>query len=184
MANVILASQSPRRKELLGYILPDFQVLPADIDESVLPEEAPRDYVLRMAKEKGAAIADNHRADLVIASDTIVLHEGQVLGKPRNRAEAFEMLRQMSGKTHQVYTAVSLQQQDKHRTALTEATVQFYELTDAEINHYLDSGEYADKAGAYGIQGRASVFVKAVEGDYYSIVGFPVGAVNQMLKEF
>ena len=90
----------------------------------------------------------------------------------------------MSGKTHHVYTGIALQQGEKRRTALTEASVSFYELTEAEINRYLDSGEYADKAGAYGIQGQASVFVKAVQGDYYSIVGFPVGAVNQMLKEF
>lgn len=184
MENVILASQSPRRKELLHYLVEEFRIMPADIDESVLAGEDPAAYVLRMAQEKGEKIAKDHRKALVIASDTIVVHEGQILGKPQNRENAFKMLQQMSGKTHHVYTGVALQQGEKRRTALTEASVSFYELTEAEINRYLDSGEYADKAGAYGIQGRASVFVKAVQGDYYSIVGFPVGAVNQMLKEF
>lgn len=181
---IILASQSPRRRELLGYLVTDFQVMPADIDETVLLAETPENYVMRMANTKGDKVAAGRQEDLVISSDTIVVCESQILGKPHDRKEAYEMLRQLSGGTHLVYTAVVLQQGEKRSQALTQAAVSFYDLTDAEINRYLDSGECTDKAGAYGIQGQASVFVKAIQGDYYSIVGFPVGAVNQMLKEF
>ena len=181
---IILASQSPRRRELLGHLVTDFQVLPADIDETVLLDEGPTDYVMRMANTKGDKVAKSYPDDLIISSDTIVVWDKQILGKPRDRKEAFEMLRQLSGAAHLVYTGVVLQKGAKRSQALTQAEVSFYDLTDAEINRYLDSGEYADKAGAYGIQGQAGVFVKEIQGDYYSIVGFPVGAVNQMLKEF
>lgn len=181
---IILASQSPRRRELLGHLVTDFQVLSADIDETVLLDESPTDYVMRMANTKGDKVAKSYSDDLVISSDTIVVWDKQILGKPHDRKEAFEMLRQLSGAAHLVYTGVVLQKGAKRSQALSQAEVSFYDLTDAEINRYLDSGEYADKAGAYGIQGQAGVFVKEIQGDYYSIVGFPVGAVNQMLKEF
>ncbi|MFV0558254.1 MAG: Maf family protein [Enterococcus sp.] len=181
---IILASQSPRRKELLGYLVPEFQVLPADIDETIQAADVPEEYVLRMAREKARAIAKTHPNDLVIASDTIVVVQNKILGKPASREEAFEMLASMSGATHQVYTAVVMCSNDTIKERIVPANVTFFALTEAEINHYLDQEEYQDKAGAYGIQGKASVFVQRVDGDYYSIVGFPVGVVNQMLKEF
>lgn len=157
--------------------------MPADIDETV-HEQMPQDYVMKMAEDKAAVIAKDHPGDIVIASDTIVALENQILGKPKDRAEAFEVLRNLSGRSHMVYTSVVIRRSEQIEKALTEAKVSFFDLTDEEINDYLDTGEYADKAGSYGIQGAASLFVKEISGDYYAIVGFPVGVVHQMLKNF
>ncbi len=181
---IILASQSPRRKELLAHLIADFKVEPADIDETVHEGDQPEEYVMSMAKAKAKKVAEAHPDDLVIACDTIVVNHGQILGKPSDREDAYRMLAGMSGGMHHVYTAVVIRRGHRIAQALVPAKVLFFELTEAEINDYLDSGEYTDKAGAYGIQGRAGLFVKKVDGDYYSIVGFPVGVVNQMLKQF
>ncbi|MCD5002163.1 septum formation protein Maf [Enterococcus saccharolyticus] len=180
---VILASQSPRRKELLRLLIEDFTILPADIDETIHETDEPTEYVSRMAQEKAAVISRQYPEDLVIASDTIVANN-RILGKPTSRAHAKEMLLSMSGKTHSVYTAVVLQTATKKVQRLASAEVTFYPLTEDEIDRYLEKNEYMDKAGAYGIQGSAAVFVEKVVGDFYSIVGFPVGLVNQLLKEF
>ncbi|MFC4772511.1 Maf family protein [Enterococcus hermanniensis] len=182
--SVILASQSPRRKELLRWLIPDFSIQPADIDEEVKVQYTPKEYVMEMAQQKAAVIAKKHPEDLVIASDTTVVWHDQILGKPKSREEAFEMLRGMSGETHLVYTSVVLRKATQIEEQLTFAKVTFYPLSEEEINRYLDSGDYKDKAGAYGIQNGAGVFVEKIEGDYYSIVGFPIGTVNQMLKKF
>lgn len=181
---VILASQSPRRKELLSWLIPEFTVQPADVDEEIKVEHTPKEYVQEMARQKAAVIAESHPHDLVIASDTVVVLEEKILGKPKNRQEAYDMLEAMNGGSHIVYTAVVLRQGKQIEEALTSAVVTFYSLTADEIENYLDTGDYKDKAGAYGIQHQAGVFVKKIEGDYYSIVGFPVGKVNQMLKSF
>lgn len=181
---VILASQSPRRQELLRWLIADFAVQPADINEEVKDQYAPTDYVMEMARQKAAVVADEQPEALVIASDTVVVLDDQILGKPKSREEAFSMLKNMSGGSHLVYTSVVIRQGDQRAEKLTSAKVTFYPLTDEEINRYLDSDDYKDKAGAYGIQNGAGVFVEQIDGDYYSIVGFPVGAVNQMLKEF
>lgn len=180
---IILASQSPRRKQLLAHIVDNFTVEPADIDETVHEKDRPEEYVMRMAKTKAKTVARQHENDLVIACDTIVVAGGKILGKPKSREEAFEMLSLMSGQMHHVYTAVVLRKGRQMLTKLVPAKVLFFDLTDAEINQYLDEGDYVDKAGAYGIQGKAGMFVKKVDGDYYSIVGFPVGAIYQMMKE-
>lgn len=181
---VILASQSPRRQELLHWLMADFTVQPADIDEEVKDQYAPKNYVMEMARQKAAVVAAEHPEALVIASDTVVVLGEQILGKPKSREEAFGMLESMSGVNHLVYTSVVIRQGDQLEEKLTSATVTFYPLTTGEINRYLDSDDYKDKAGAYGIQNGAGIFVEKIEGDYYSIVGFPVGAVNQMLKKF
>ena len=181
---IILASQSPRRKELLGQLVPSFEVVPADIDETINEKDTPKEYVDKMASSKSEVVAASYPTDLVIASDTIVAIDDEILGKPTSREDAFLMLKKMSGRKHMVYTTVVLQQGKKIRKETVPAEVTFFTLTDEEINQYLDTGEHKDKAGAYGIQGAASVFVKKVNGDYYSIVGFPVGVVHQMLKEF
>ncbi|GCF95777.1 Maf-like protein maf [Enterococcus florum] len=181
---VILASQSPRRKELLAWLIPEFEVQPADVDEEIKAEHTPKEYVQEMARQKAAVIAAKHPTDLVIASDTVVVLGDTILGKPKDRLDAYEMLSGMSGGSHYVYTAVVLRQNDQIEEALTHAKVTFYPLTEEEIQRYLDTGDYQDKAGAYGIQHQAGVFVQEIEGDYYSIVGFPVGKVNQMLKKF
>jgi len=182
--NIVLASQSPRRKELLNLIVEEFVVAPADIDETVHEGESPKVYVQRMAREKARVVAEHHPQSLVIGSDTTVVNDGEILGKPSSRAEARQMLRRMSGKTHEVYTSVKLQSVTHSEEFISSAAVTFYELSEADIETYLDREEYADKAGAYGIQGGAALFVKEIKGDYYSIVGFPVGAVSQALKKF
>lgn len=181
---IILASQSPRRKELLARLVPQFAILPADIDETISATDEPQEYVTRMAQEKAAVIAQQHPEALVIACDTIVVSCGKILGKPVDDADAFAMLKGMSGSTHMVYTAVLLQKGSQTEAALVPAEVTFFPLTDEEIHAYLITGEHRDKAGAYGIQGGAGVFVKRIVGDYYSIVGFPIGVVHQLLKRF
>ncbi|WP_207942144.1 septum formation protein Maf [Enterococcus sp. DIV2402] len=182
--NVILASQSPRRKELLRLLLDDFEVIPADIDETIGVHDEPEEYVLRMAQEKAAFITQHYPEALVIASDTIVVSEGEILGKPTSREDAQRMLIQMSGKTHIVYTSVVLSTNKKRFEQISSAKVSFFDLSEEEISDYLDKQEYMDKAGAYGIQGAAAIFVQEIQGDYYAIVGFPVGLVHQLLKEF
>ena len=174
---VVLASQSPRRKELLGRLVSIFEVQPADIDETPFEGENPL--------EKAKVVKSKQLPDtLIIASDTTVVLEDEIMGKPENEEEAQEMLRKLSGTTHDVYTAVVLTDHQKEEKILAHAAVTFYDLTDVEIAAYLATGDYADKAGAYGIQSLAGAFVKAIDGDYYSIVGFPIGAVNQALKKF
>ena len=181
---IVLASQSPRRKELLAELVPSFQIQPADIDESVVFGEAPEEYVQRMAREKAATVTACFPTDLVIASDTTVVVGQEIFGKPADEADARRMLQKMSGKTHWVHTAVVLQKQEKPREKLVSAQVSFSLLTEQMITEYLKTGEYQDKAGGYGIQGAAKVFVEAIQGDFYTIVGFPVNTVAKLLKEF
>ena len=181
---IILASQSPRRKALLAELVPRFTIQPADIDESVRLGETAIPYVKRMAAEKAAVVATNYPDDVVIACDTTVAIDGEILGKPIDRQDAYRMLRLMSGRKHWVHTAVYLQKGDHQETAVVSAEVLFSSLTEAVIQHYLDLNEYQDKAGGYGIQGAAKVFVEAIQGDFYTIVGFPVNTVNRLLAEF
>ncbi|BBM14906.1 Maf family protein [Enterococcus mundtii] len=180
---IVLASQSPRRKELLGRLVPAFSIQPADIDETPKLKEDPVAYVQRMAAEK-AAVVQNNEETLVIASDTTVVLGNEILGKPEDDEEAKRMLRKFSGTTHDVYTAVVITDGTQEECILSQASVTFYELTDEEIERYLATGDHRDKAGAYGIQSYAGAFVESISGDYYSIVGFPIGAVNQALKKW
>lgn len=181
---IILASQSPRRRELLRRIISDFDVVPADINEEVRGYFTPLDYVLTMAAQKAAHIAKQYPNDLVIGSDTIVTIDNEILGKPTSREDAFRMLRQLSGRTHKVYTSVVLMKDDQESSATVPATVEFYDLTDEEINRYLDTKEYTDKAGAYGIQEQGALLVKSIQGDYYSIMGLPIATLYRMLPSF
>ncbi|MDA9460438.1 Maf family protein [Enterococcus mundtii] len=180
---IVLASQSPRRKELLERLVPEFSIQPADIDETPKPKEDPVAYVQRMAAEKATAVQNNEET-LVIASDTTVVLGNEILGKPEDDEEAKRMLRKFSGTTHDVYTAVVITDGTQEECILSQASVTFYELTDEEIERYLATGDHRDKAGAYGIQSYAGAFVESISGDYYSIVGFPIGAVNQALKKW
>lgn len=181
---IILASQSPRRKELLSWLVPEFSVMPADIDEKNKNHLSPIEYVEKMAVDKAEVVAQEHSHALVIASDTIVALGNEILGKPVDRKNGFQMLKKLSGTTHDVHTAVVLRHEKQIEKKISSAKVTFYTLTDKEIENYLDTGDYLDKAGAYGIQGLAGTFVKEISGDYYSIVGFPIGVVQRMLREF
>lgn len=180
----ILASQSPRRKELLARVVADFQAVPADIDETPYPSEQPVDYVQRMASQKAAIILKDYPEAMVIGSDTSVICQNQILGKPQDKNDAKLMLKMLSGQTHEVYTAVSIQSKDKVVNFISKASVTFYPLTEEEIAQYLLDDEYKDKAGAYAVQGLASKFIQSIEGDYYAIVGLPVAALYQNLKQF
>jgi septum formation protein len=181
---IILASQSPRRQELLGRIVSDFDIVPADIDEQIKGKITPEAYVQAMAQEKAAYVAEQYPADLVIGCDTIVTIDGEILGKPVSRADAFRMLKKLSGRTHKVYTSVVMKKGAQQNAVTVPAKVVFYELSDEEIEHYLDTLEYQDKAGAYGIQGQGALLIKEIQGDYYAIMGLPVATVYRMLAYF
>ena len=180
---IILASSSPRRKELLRKIIPSFSIMPADIDESVKERETPTGYVARMAEEKTLVIAEKFPEDIVIGCDTTVILGNSIMGKPQNDTEARFMLKRLSGLTHQVLTSVYIKTPDKVYKKTETVHVTFYKLTEADLDNYIKTGEHKDKAGAYGIQGQGALFVKEIRGDYYSIVGFPVGFVNQVMKD-
>jgi septum formation protein len=166
---VLLASQSPRRRELLQLIGVPHEVQPADIDETYRPGELPRAHAERLAREKAQRIAD---ADsVVIGSDTIVVVDGAVLGKPLDEADAARMLRRLSGRSHVVMTAVAVAWRGRIESDVEEVGVTFHELTDEEIAAYIRTREPMDKAGAYGIQGFGATIVARVDGDYFAVMG-------------
>lgn len=181
---VILASQSPRRKELLQRIVPKFEIVPALIDERRKKGDTPKSYVQEMAYKKAQHVAKSHVDSLVIGCDTIVALGNQIVGKPSSREEAFQMLKRLSGKEHEVYTSVVLLKREQEVLETVSAKVLFYELSDQEINRYLDTSDYLDKAGAYGIQEQGALFVKEIKGDYYSIMGLPIATLYRMLPDF
>ncbi|MBQ3537205.1 MAG: septum formation inhibitor Maf [Clostridia bacterium] len=180
---LILASQSPRRKELLAYITPDFTVKVSDADETLDGSLSPEEAVKYLARIKGEAVAKNFCNDTVISADTVVVSDNCVLGKPRSPDEAFTMLRMLSGRTHSVFTGVCIINPDKKICFAEKTLVTFTELSDEEINAYIMTGEPFDKAGGYGIQGRGSVLISSINGDYYNVMGLPVAKLNKVLKE-
>ncbi len=180
---IVLASQSPRRVELLRQIGIEPVVVPADIDESVRTGESPEVYVRRMAREKAAAIA-RQRPEIVIAADTAVVADGRILGKPADEADFVAMMRRLSGRTHRVLSGVAVQRGPRVETRLSASTVRFRPLGDDEIHRYWRSGEPADKAGGYGIQGLAAVFVESIGGSYSGIMGLPLFETAELLAAF
>lgn len=186
---IYLASRSPRRGELLRQIGVDFAVLPSDIDESVLPLEAPEHYVLRLAREKAQtcvqAIARRGLTVLpVLAADTTVCADGEILGKPDNNEHAAAMLRSMSGRWHSVHTGIAVANGNQIEVLLSSTQVEMKTLTEQEIAAYIASGEPRDKAGAYGIQGVAGAFISRIEGSYSGVMGLPVFEAAQLLQKF
>ena len=180
--SLILASASPRRKELLGLFHIPFEIRVADIDETMDPEKAPFDEVARVSGLKAAAL-NAAPDDVVVAADTIVVCEGKVLGKPRDEADAVAMLRLLSGRDHQVMTGVTVRSGQNSRTFTEVTDIHFRELTEKEIHAYVASGEPMDKAGSYGIQGGAALFCTRMVGDYYNVMGLPVCRLGQVLRE-
>ena len=177
---VILASASPRRRELLRLVGIAHEVRPADIDESYLPGEQPAAHAERLARGKAEAIVADAGQDVVtIGSDTIVVVDGDVLGKPRDRAHAKQMLRRLSGRSHVVMTGVAVAWQGRTFSGVEEVGVTFRDLSDDEIERYIDTGEPMDKAGAYGIQGFGATIVDRVDGDYFSVMGL---ALNRLVR--
>jgi septum formation protein len=178
---VILASASPRRRELLALIGIRHEVQAADIDESLLPGEAPAAYVERLARAKAWAIANREPGAVVIAADTTVVVDGELFGKPRDAADARRMLLRLSGRTHVVLTAVAVARGARTESAVESVRVTFRPLGDEEIASYIASGEPMDKAGAYGIQGYGATIVERVEGDYFSVMGLGLRRLVELL---
>jgi len=180
---IILASASPRRKELLDQIKVTCRVHPVNIDETPLFYETPLNYVQRLAAEKSAACIAQLATDIpVLAADTAVILGDVIMGKPKNEVDALAMLTQLSGKTHQVYSAVSLRGRE-HSQAVTITEVTFRRLTKQEILDYWHSGEPLDKAGSYAIQGMGSIFVESIKGSFSGVVGLPLFETAQLLSK-
>ena len=178
--SLILASASPRRKELLGLFRIPFSIRVADIDETMDPHAAPFDEVARVSRLKALAVAGNPE-DVIIAADTIVVLEGNVLGKPTDRDDAIRMLTALSGRDHQVMTGVTVVRGSRILTHTEVTDIHFRPLSQGEILRYVDTGEPMDKAGSYGIQGGAALFAEKMHGDYYNVMGLPVCRLWQML---
>lgn len=180
--SLILASQSPRRRELLGLFHVPFTVHAADIDETMDPGKPPREEVARVSRAKAMAVP-RRPEDVVVAADTIVVCGGQVLGKPRDEADAVRMLTMLSGRDHQVMTGLTVLK-DRQAVTCTEITdLHFRTLFQEEIEAYVRSGDPMDKAGAYGIQGGAALFVEKLVGDYYNVMGLPVCRLSMIFRE-
>ena len=182
--NIVLASASPRRRELLQRAGVTFTVRVSDADEQISPDTPPHEAVMSLARQKAQAVAKSCPDDLVIGADTVVVYDGAILGKPADAADAVRMLRMLSGKTHTVYTGVCLLSPGKTETFFEQTQVTFYPLTQQEIEAYVATGEPMDKAGAYGIQGRGCTLVQGICGDYFNVVGLPVAALCRRLSAY
>lgn len=180
---LILASSSPRRRELLTQVGLIFDVMPAHIDEMRRASEEPTAYVQRLALEKAHAIYASHRAAFILGADTTVEIDGHALEKPLDRADAERMLRTLSSRVHHVHTGLALLSPYGQRTHLETTSVTFSAIDEDDLQHYLDSGEPYDKAGAYGIQGYAARWIPRIDGDYFNVMGLPLAATVRLLRD-
>ena len=176
---LILASSSPRRAELLRAAGIVFTVRAADVDETIGPNEPPRDYVVRLSREKARSVVRGD--ELALGADTTVVINEDIIGKPADAEEAGRMLRALSGQWHEVLTGVTLARADRIISAVSATRVKFAELRDAEIKWYVSTGEPMDKAGAYAIQGYASIYIPRIDGNYFNVMGLPLPLVHKML---
>src|SRR5438552_4786955 len=181
--NLVLASQSPRRKELLAILGYPFTVVPSSIDETPAAAENPETFVVRVAREKGMEVASRVSQSVIISADTVVTINNQILGKPADEKDAARMLRELSGRGHWVLTAVTIVNQMKQETleGLERTQVWFSPLTDEQIFDYIRRENVFDKAGAYAIQGYAGVYIPKIEGNYFNVMGLPLALVHQLL---
>ncbi|MFS0646749.1 Maf family protein [Siminovitchia sp. 179-K 8D1 HS] len=183
MPRLVLASTSPRRKELLDMLHIPFTVCSPKADETIAGSMSPSKMVKELAVRKATSGAELHGNSCVIGADTIVSIHGDILGKPSNKEHAFQMLKTLSGQTHSVFTGVAVFFEGAIETFYEKTDVTFWELSETEIERYIDTGEPFDKAGAYGIQGWGALLVKEVHGDYFSVVGLPVARVARLLEK-
>ena len=182
--DIILASASPRRQELLQRMGLDFIIRTAPHDETMNLFSTPSDEVARVSRLKAQAVYPLcHEDDIIVAADTIVVCDGRIMGKPRSENDAFSMLRRLSGREHQVMTGLTVAQGNNTETVTVTTTLRFRPLSDTEIRNYIATGEPMDKAGAYGLQGIASMFVVGLDGDYYNVMGLPVCTLTLMLRK-
>lgn len=180
---IILASKSPRRRELMSLITANFEVCSADVDETLEEGITPEQAVLYLSEIKAQPFLELAKGNnVVVGADTVVAVDGKILGKPKNNDDAFEMLKSLSGKEHSVFTGVTLLAENVKKSFYVETKVCFYHLSDDEIKEYISTGECSDKAGAYGIQGKGSMLVEYIKGDYFNVVGLPVSKLNRELK--
>ena len=180
---IILASKSPRRQELMRLLGLEFTIHTADIDETMNPALPPEQEVARVSGLKAAEIAKTADADdVIVAADTIVVVDGAVLGKPKDKADAQRMLRLLSGRGHEVMTGLSVWHEGQLRQQVVKTRVHFRPMTDAEIAAYIATGEPMDKAGSYGIQGYGAIFIDHLEGDYFSVMGLPLCPLEHLLQ--
>ena len=184
--NVILASASPRRRDLLKGIVPDFKVIPSRVDEALFSDRDPLVFARRAAIAKARAVGAGHPSALIIAADTVVCLDEDIFGKPKSRRQAQSMLKKLSGKRHRVVTAVALYQRDQNRTLSGQATswVTFNKLSRAVIKKYCDANDVLDKAGSYAIQEAGDALVLKLEGDYDNVVGLPIRLLRKLLTDF
>ena len=182
---VILASASPRRQELIKLIFDKVEILPADCDETLPEGIGAREAVEYLSKIKNeASLQLTEKENLVISADTVVAVDDEILGKPIDKEDARRMISLLSGKVHQVYTGVTISLNGKVKTFSEKTDVEFFDLTEDEIEDYISSSEPYDNAGAYGIQGKAGLLVKGINGDYYNVVGFPIARLKREIQEF
>ncbi len=184
MKQLILASSSPRRKELLNQVNIQHNVRKQHVDESNVPFYNPRTYVESLAERKGRSVVFESDREVILSADTIVCFDGQILEKPKTREEAFNMLRKLSGQTHEVYTGVMLRSPEQEMFIVDKTSVEFWPLSKEDIELYLDTGESFDKAGGYGIQSTGAMLVKQISGDYNNVVGLPLSRVVRSLRTF
>lgn len=179
---IILASQSPRRQELMKYITNDFEVKVSEVDETLPKKMSPSQAVMYLSQIKAEPFRNDE--DIVIGADTVVALGSKILGKPKDEADARNMLKLLSGKKHSVYTGVTILSSQYSVTFFEQTKVKFYDLSDRDIDNYIATKEYTDKAGAYGIQGKGALLVEKIDGDFYNIVGLPIGTLNKELEKF
>ncbi|WP_044892909.1 Maf family protein [Bacillus alveayuensis] len=183
MQNLILASHSPRRKQLLQLLNVPFDVLGSDIKEKIEPTQFPEEVVQSLAFQKASSIAKLYPHAYVIGADTVVVYQNNILGKPKDEKDAFQTLMTLSGQTHHVLTGVSIFNGNQHHTFYEQTEVTFWNLTQEEVKDYVKTGEPFDKAGSYGIQKFGSLLVKNIKGDYYNVVGLPISRLYRELKQ-
>ncbi|MBQ7128644.1 MAG: septum formation inhibitor Maf [Clostridia bacterium] len=180
---VILASKSPRREELLKTVFEEFEIIPSDCEEVVPKNISVKDVAEYLAILKAKDVAKKYRDSLVIGADTVVIVDGEILGKPKDKFEAKRMLKKLSGKTHTVVTGCCLCLNGKMNSFSKSTKVEFYKLTSDEIAEYVKTGEPMDKAGAYGIQGKGALLVKQIDGDYFTVMGLPIAKLKREIDE-
>lgn len=183
LARLILASSSPRRREILKQVQPSFEVLSSDVDETVEGNLPPEETVIVLAERKAEFIAKDRYDDYVIGADTIVYFDGKQLGKPKDFDEAKKTLVLLSGNTHHVYTGVCVIHKDEKQVFYEKTLVTFWPLSDEEIDRYIRTGEPFDKAGSYGVQGYGATLVQSITGDYFSVVGLPIARLYRTLTQ-
>jgi len=183
LPRIILASGSPRRSEIMASVGWEFEKSVPDVDESVREGESPEDYVRRLAGEKALAVAGSHPGQIILAADTTVVIDGEIIGKPEDHEDARLMIRRLSGNWHDVLTGVAVARNGFEKIGMQRTRVKFAKMTEAEIDFLVERGDPLDKAGAYAVQAQAALFIEGIEGDYWNVVGLPVSLVYRLVKD-